>query len=92
MDGKKNLITILVAVVFLGLLILGYFYYQKPKPPVETPEEKKAAESSQKALESATKATLPEIKPLNPLEKLPDINPVGKTNPFKDLYKNPFAK
>lgn len=26
----------------------------------------------------------------NPMEKVPDLNPIGKANPFKGLYKNPF--
>ncbi len=26
----------------------------------------------------------------NALEKAPDINPVNKTNPFKDIKTNPF--
>jgi len=28
--------------------------------------------------------------PSNPLENVPEINPVGKTNPFKDVKTNPF--
>lgn len=42
--------------------------------------------------------TIPKMGPVlnpvepvtNPLEKVPDLNPVDKANPFKDLYKNPF--
>jgi hypothetical protein len=34
---------------------------------------------------------MPDINPAsNPLEKKPDINPVSKTNPFKDMKTNPF--
>jgi len=88
----KNLTAVIAVVAVLGLIILGYFLWSKPKPASETPAGEKAVESAQKALESATNVTLPEIKPINPLEKLPDINPVGKANPFKDLYKNPFAR
>lgn len=89
----KNVTAILAGVVVLGLIILGYFLWSKPKPvPLGVPAGERAAESAQKALESVTNVTLPEIKPINPLEKLPDINPVEKANPFKDLYKNPFAR
>lgn len=89
----KNLTVILTGVAVLGLIVLGYFLWSKPKPaPLETSGGERANESARKALESATNVTLPEIKPINPLEKLPDINPVEKANPFKDLYKNPFAR
>ena len=34
---------------------------------------------------------LPAIQvPSNPLEKVPEVNPVDKTNPFKDVKTNPF--
>lgn len=94
MDTKKNLLTILVAVVVLSLIVIGYFYYQKPKllPKTSVSVEEKAAESTEKVLESVTNVALPEIGPVNPLEKLPEVNPLDKTNPFKDLYKNPFAR
>lgn len=26
----------------------------------------------------------------NPLKKVPELNPLKKTNPFTDIYKNPF--
>ncbi|MBI4009771.1 MAG: hypothetical protein HY361_01055 [Candidatus Aenigmarchaeota archaeon] len=26
----------------------------------------------------------------NPLEKVPELNPLDKVNPFKDIFKNPF--
>lgn len=27
----------------------------------------------------------------NPLEKVPDLNPVSRINPFSGIYKNPFG-
>ncbi len=37
---------------------------------------------------------LPDLNiPGNPIEgKIPDTNPVDKTNPFKSIYKNPFSQ
>jgi len=42
--------------------------------------------------EAATAGVLPAITPIaNPVGgKLPELNPVQKANPFKDIYKNPF--
>lgn len=79
-----------IAGLILAVLIAvaaGFWYWKKA---AGTPEEK-AAESAEKAVESATQGTLPEINPLsNPLDKIPEVNPVEKANPFKDIYKNPF--
>lgn len=33
---------------------------------------------------------LPAIGTSNPLEKLPDVNPATKTNPFQEVKTNPF--
>ena len=58
---------------------------------VKNYSEEKAAESLERAVESAGAGTLPEINPLsNPLEKMPDVNPVNRANPFKDVKTNPF--
>ncbi|MFA6097417.1 MAG: hypothetical protein WC788_07370 [Candidatus Paceibacterota bacterium] len=101
--NKKIIIP--VAIVFVvAVLGGGYFYWsqksqnQKPKV-VETPvadESKKTddvkkedATTDEVITDSATKGTLPSIQ-TNPLEEKPDLNPVDKTNPYKDIKTNPF--
>lgn len=77
---NKSLIWIVAALAILALIVAGYFYF---KGPEKTPE--------QKAMESAAAGALPEFAPTsNPLEGMPEINPVEKTNPFKGLDTNPF--
>ncbi|OGY62841.1 MAG: hypothetical protein A2745_00400 [Candidatus Harrisonbacteria bacterium RIFCSPHIGHO2_01_FULL_44_13] len=84
---KLSLIAGVIVVAVLGLAVAGYLLLKKS---AKTSEEK-AVETLEGALKSATSGTLPEITPLtNPLEKLPEINPVEKANPFKGLQTNPF--
>lgn len=92
--ANKKLIIIVTVVVVIGLAVAGYFYWQKYKAPELTPEEQaleQAGEAAGKITESATQGTLPSLDVnKNPLEKAPDINPVGQSNPFKDIKTNPF--
>lgn len=87
---KKSILTLIVVVIVIGLGIAGYFYwdkYMKVSPEIKAVEN--AGESAQKITDSATQGVLPEIN-TNPLENKPEVNPIGKTNPFKDLKINPF--
>ena len=87
-SSKKLVVTIVVAIIVVVLLGAAYWWFGLRE--VKTPEEK-ATESFEKSLQSAGAGTLPEINPLsNPLEEVPDINAVSKTNPFKDIKTNPF--
>lgn len=89
-ENEKINKTVFIGGLILAVLIAGAAAFWYWKKTAATPEEK-AAESAEKAVESATQGTLPEINPLsNPLDKIPEINPVEKANPFKDIYKNPF--
>lgn len=86
---KKNL---LILIIVLILSAGGYWYWQKLRDARST--EVKAPPVSPvtapKQVEPAAKGTLPNLL-TNPLgEKAPDLNPVEKANPFKDIYKNPF--
>ncbi len=91
---NKKILIIITVVLLIGLGIVGYFYWQKSKAPELTPEEQaleQAGEAAGKITESATQGTLPSLDVnKNPLEKAPDINPVGQSNPFKDIKTNPF--
>ena len=87
---KKSILTLIVVVIVIGLVIGGYFYwkkYIKVSPEIKAVEN--AGDSAQKITDSATQGILPEIN-ANPLENKPEVNPVDKTNPFKDIKTNPF--
>jgi len=92
--ANKTLLIIITVAIVIGLAIVGYFYWQKTKVPELTPNTQaleQAGEAAGKITESATQGTLPSLDVnKNPLEKAPDINPVGQTNPFKDIKTNPF--
>lgn len=81
----KRLLIVTIIVIAVGIAIGGYLYLSK-----KTPEEQAAA-ALEESLQSASGGTLPSFStPENPLENVPEINPIDKTNPFKDGYKNPF--
>lgn len=90
----KKIVIIITVVVVIGLAVAGYFYWQKFKGPALTSEQQaldKASEAAGKITESASQGTLPSMNiQTNPLEKSPDINPAGQTNPFKNIKTNPF--
>ena len=82
--SKLNLVWVAAGVI-AALLVGGYFLW---KGAQKTSEEK-AADAVSKSVESATQGVLPTIN-TNPLEKLPELNPIDKTNPFKNIITNPF--
>ncbi len=74
--NKKNLIAAFVLIV-AALAIAAYFILRSKSEIPPKPVEK-------------IKPII-EINPIsNPLEKKPELNPIEKINPFKDIYKNPF--
>ena len=82
-ENKSRAIWLWV-VVLLVALVLGWYFYL-----IE--EKKNVKEAESLVVESAIGGTLPEIAPeSNPAEKLPEVNPVKKANPFGQTYKNPF--
>ncbi len=52
-------------------------------------EETENAEKN-KIIENSTSGALPSIENTNPLENKPNLNPVSKTNPYKNIKTNPF--
>lgn len=85
----KNKVWLIVILTIIVLAVAGYLVWNLLLQ--KTPEEK-AAESLDKTLGSAAAGVLPEINPLsNPVgNNLPETNPIDKTNPFKNIYTNPF--
>ncbi len=87
--NKKRILSIILVTALVILIIVGginlYLWLKK------TPQEKAAVVISE-SVQKAAAGVLPEniVPSSNPLEKLPEINPVEKSNPFKDIYRNPF--
>lgn len=79
---KKLILTFLILIIVVVLGLLGYFYWNKTKK-VDT--DIKILDTT----DNITQEVLPEIN-TNPLKNNPEINPVDKTNPFKDIKTNPF--
>ena len=82
MDTQNNTLkTAIIAVVAIAVIAAAIWYYKSRPKPVKTTEG---------AIE-ALSGTSVEI-PTNPVEnKIPELNPVDKANPFKNAYKNPFS-
>ena len=75
--------SVFTGLVVAALAVAGFIYWLNQPEPVKTTEE---------AIEVLSESPVSNVVPDNPLEnKVPDLNPVEKTNPFKDSYKNPFA-
>jgi len=88
--AKKETLIIIAAVLLIGLIVGGYFLWNNWKNSASGKKTlEKAGEAAEKITESATKGVLPSIG-TNPLENKPDVNPVDKANPFKNMITNPF--
>ena len=78
-----NLKLFFIIVVIIALVTAGIWYWLNRPEPVKTTGE---------AIEGVSESPLADIgTESNPGKKLPDVNPVPQTNPFKDVYQNPFA-
>ncbi len=81
-NSKKNTRKFLLAgAVLVVIVALGFFWYlgrEDKNTRVETTEE---------AMEVLSQTPETQVE-TNPVKKVPDINPVEKTNPFKT--NNPF--
>lgn len=86
MDNKKLVLIVVVLILMVGGI--GFWYWSQKKTetsvsiPVETPQEEGAVGTAKNISES-----VPEIQ-TNPGEKVPEVNPLDRTNPFK--YINPL--
>lgn len=73
--SNKKIVLSAVGLTAVAVLVLAYFYFLKPKTEGTIETAKKAGES------------VPEIV-TNPAEKVPEVNPLDRANPFK--YNNPL--
>jgi flagellar basal body-associated protein FliL len=79
LDNKK-LILVIIVVLVLVAGGAGFWYWSQKK--AKAPEEKGAVGTAKTLSES-----VPEIQ-TNPGEKVPEVNPLDRANPFK--YINPL--
>ena len=84
--NTKKLILAIGALFVLALFVAGFFRFSQQK--IEEPQkpEKKAAVGAVGTAQEASK-TVPVIV-TNPAEKVPEVNPLDRANPFK--YNNPL--
>ena len=84
MGNKARIaIVVLIVVIVVGCLVWKIFFQKSA--------EEEAADIVSESIEAATSGVLPSFDTqTNPLEKVPEINPVDKVNPFKDISTNPF--
>ncbi len=81
----KNKLLVVVIIAFAVLIIGGCFYFMQKGPGKELPTTTTLSPEVliQKSIEGFNPLT-------NPLEDKPNLNPVEKANPMKDLKLNPF--
>ena len=80
MDLKSKPIILVSIIIAVIIAAVGFWYWvfkTEPTEPVQTEE----------ALEILSETPLIQVE-TNPVKKIPDLNPVEKTNPFK--IPNPF--
>lgn len=87
--SRSNNRVVFAAIVLAVAATVGaaWWYFGQPKKePAPEPEPIKTSEDVAEAV------TAPEIEVgSNPVEnKVPEVNPVDRANPFKDAYQNPF--
>lgn len=87
--NKKTLIIIIAVVLIVTMGIGVYFYWSKKSKPAGLENLEKISDTADKIKDSAAKGVLPSIQ-TNPLEDKPDLNPLDKTNPYKNIKTNPF--
>ncbi|MFA4833858.1 MAG: hypothetical protein WC619_03355 [Patescibacteria group bacterium] len=91
---SKKLLTIVLAVLILGLAGGGYLWRANKKPAPSAGEKVVATiqDTAASINESAAGGVLPDISTamVNPMEDVPDVNPYRNTNPFLNIKINPF--
>lgn len=78
---NKTLVIGIAALIIIGAAVWWYFGQKTEElAPIKTSEDIVGA------------VTTPEIEAgSNPVQnKVPEINPIDRANPFKDAYRNPF--
>lgn len=85
-NSRTIIVVIALAVLTIAGVMWWYLGLSKEEPVTVISEPIKTSEDVAEAV------TVPEIEVgSNPVEnKVPEVNPVDRANPFKDAYQNPF--
>lgn len=96
MNNKQKILLVSAVILLVGLIVAGCFYWSAPaKKPQEAVNPLQEASNTieqvtvEQVVEKTTQGTLPSLS-ANPMENKPDLNPVDKVNPIKDIKINPF--
>ncbi|RJQ31235.1 hypothetical protein C4572_02795 [Candidatus Parcubacteria bacterium] len=77
---KKLIIVIIILAAVLG----GIYYYYS----IKSGDLSQMVEQQENLAEDSDSVSSEEGQ--SPVANVPSVNPLDKTNPFKDVYKNPF--
>ena len=80
----KVLLALLVAAALLA--VISYVIVSRRTAP-EAVAPSDAAES---AIESLSESSTVDVPSANPLDAVPNVNPIERANPFSNVYENPF--
>ncbi len=86
---KKSTLTIIIAVSVLILAVAAYLFLKPQFKKQSNPAQESGLSGGMPTTEDLVEKLSPVTDPLGGGE-VPDVNPVEKANPFKDIYKNPF--
>ena len=88
--SKKILIIIIAAALIIAVSVGGYFFWnRKSKEDAGIKILETVGKAAESITENAAKGVLPSMQ-VDPLGNKPDINPIDKTNPYKNIKINPF--
>lgn len=84
---KKKLTPVAIVIAILFLAGIGFWYWSQKKAGVPAEVLKQEAPKGVVGTAKTISESVPKIQ-TNPGEKVPEINPLDRANPFK--YKNPL--
>lgn len=87
--SKKSTLTIIIAVVVVILAVAAYLFLKPQFKKQSNPTQKGGLDEGVPTTEDLVEKLSSVADPLGGGE-VPDVNPVERTNPFKDIYENPF--
>ncbi len=86
--SQKNLwIVVGIVIVAIAVIVVVIVVRGGRGGEVDLQQEQQDLEELNAALEQSVQIDVPSA---NPLDSAPDLNPVGKTNPYEGLKTNPF--
>ena len=89
MGPRRHFWITLISIVILAVVAVIYLFSLRNK--VASPRVSTSSADLEKAAQDATAAPVIDVPSANPADKLvPQATPVEKTNPFKNVYQNPF--